>query len=651
MVEDPMEPWMPDRDPAARGSGPLHERIRELEERNNELESHILHGADTTGMASPRLASEKALAWLAAIVESSDDAIISKSLDGTVTSWNPAAERLLGYCAEEMIGQSILRIIPQDLWPEEEHILARIRGGRSVEHYETTRLGKGGVRVPVSLTVSPVRDGTGAIIGASKIARDMSAPREADRARAALAAIVESSDDAIISKDLEGRITSWNRAAERLYGYSAQEMLGQSVLRIIPPELRDEEARILQKVRGGQRLEHFETVRLTRDGRRIEVALTVSPVRSASGEIIGASKVARDLRSQREGDRAKAILAAIVMSSDDAIISKDLRGVVTSWNPAAERMYGFRAEEMIGSPIAKIIPPHLHEEEASILARIRAGLPIDHFQTTRVRKDGTTFPVSITVSPIRDPVGRVIGASKIARDITQQQEAQRKKDQFLAVLAHELRNPLAPIRNAISLFAKPLTEPQRARAQAIAERQIDHMSRLLDDLLDVSRISTGRVELQRARVDLKRLAADALDATRGLMTGKRHRVEVALDDEPLWLDADPVRITQILANLLTNAAKYTDAGGEIRFAVAREADQAVVTVSDNGIGFSPEMAERLFSLFSQDERAQSRASGGLGIGLALVREFVERHGGTVEAHSAGPDKGSRFTVRLPALTA
>jgi PAS domain S-box-containing protein len=625
----------------------LHRRIGELENRNRELERIISRAGEILGHESLAIA-QRANAWLAAIVASSDDAIVSKDLDGIVTSWNPAAERIFGFTSGEMVGASILKIIPEDLHSEEKHILSRIRQGLSIDHFETIRRRKDGRLVNISVSVSPVRDSNGRVIGASKIARDVTAQREAERARGLLASIVESSDDAIISKDLTGTVTSWNRAAERLYGYTPEEMVGQPVLRIVPPELHDEEQRILAKVRAGERVEHFQTIRVTKAGRRVEVEITVSPVRNAAGAIIGASKVARDLTAKREADRTSATLAAIILGSDDAIISKTLDGIVTSWNPAAERLYGFTADEMVGQSILRIIPVQLYFEEEHILSKIRAGERIEHFETTRMRKDGKIVHVSLTVSPVRDSLGRLIGASKIARDITGQRDAQRKKDEFLAVLAHELRNPLAPIRNAIALFGRPdATRAQQERAHAIAERQFQHMSRLLDDLLDVSRITRGRVELKMQRVELRSLVQQAVDATRTLMAERNHDLRVSHSEEVLFLEADPVRITQIVQNLLTNAAKYTDPGGTIALSTRRVGDEAVIEVTDTGIGFDPEMKSRLFDLFSQDQRALARAAGGLGIGLALVREFVERHGGTVTGDSEGRGKGSSFVVRLP----
>ena len=595
---------------------------------------------------------ERAQAVLAAIVESSDDAIISKSLDGTITSWNSAAERLYGWTAQEIVGRSVLTIVPPELHAEEHRILQRLRAGERIEHFRTHRVAKDGHRVDVSLSISPIRDASGRVVGASKIARDVSALRDAERNKAILAAVVQSSDDAIVSKDLNSIVMSWNPAAERMFGWTAQEMIGRSIVTIIPPELRHEEDTILANMRAGRRMEHFETWRVAKDGHRVYVSLTVSPVRDITGRVVGASKIARDVTQQREADRARAMLAAIVESTDDAIISKNLTGMVTSWNRGAERLFGYATDEMLGASILRIVPPELHEDEFRILGRIRAGERIEHYDTVRVAKGGRRIEVSLTISPLRDGAGKIVGASKIARDVTEQREADRRKDEFLAILAHELRNPLAPVRYAIAMLRQSgVGDEQRRRSEAILERQTEHMARLLDDLLDVSRIATGKVELKKALVEVRPIAETAVDAVRALLEEKRHELRLDLSSEPMWLDADAVRISQILVNLLTNAAKYTNPGGRIELASRREGDEVVLTVKDNGIGFAPEVKPRLFTLFTQVEPVMNRSTGGLGIGLALVREFVERHGGHVEANSAGPGRGSEFVVRLPCVAA
>lgn len=368
---------------------------------------------------------------LSAIVDSSDDAIISKSLDGTITSWNRAAARIFGYTAEEILGRSVLTLIPPERHPEEDAILERLRHGERIDHFESVRVRKDGTRFPVAMTISPVKAADGRIVGASNVARDVSAQQKDAEIRNLLAAIVESSDDAIVSKDLNGMITSWNRGAERVFGYRPEEIIGRSVLTLIPPEHHDDEPMILGKLRRGERIDHFETTRVRKDGVRIRVSLTISPIRDGSGQLVGASKVARDITVQRDAELALRRLAAIVDSSDDAIISKNLDGIIQSWNQAAERMFGYTAAEAIGRPVTMLMPPAQANEEPVILARLSRGERIDHHETVRRRKDGALIDVSLTISAIRDSSGKVIGASKIARDVTHQKRQDQERTLLL----------------------------------------------------------------------------------------------------------------------------------------------------------------------------------------------------------------------------
>ena len=245
--------------------------------------------------------------------------------------------------------------------------------------------------------------------------------KNAEQAALLLQAIIDSSDDAIISKDLNGVITSWNRAAGKMFGYAPEEIIGRNILTIVPAELYKEEPAILGNVRNGERIEHFETVRCRKDGSRINISLSVSPIRNHEGDIIGAAKIARDITQQKHDQQRANRLSALVASSDDAIISKDLNGFVTSWNPAAERIFGYTAKEAIGQNILFIIPRELHKDEPVILAKIRAGERIEHFETVRVTKSGERLNVSLTVSPIRDG-GKIVGAAKILRDVTKQKK-------------------------------------------------------------------------------------------------------------------------------------------------------------------------------------------------------------------------------------
>ena len=241
-----------------------------------------------------------------------------------------------------------------------------------------------------------------------------------------LAAIVDSTDDAIISKDLNGTVLSWNRSAERIFGYTASEMIGQSIRTIIPTDRQSEEDEVVARLSRGEKIDHFETVRQHKDGTLIPISLTVSPIRNDAGIVVGASKVARDIRDRKR-------LAAIVESSDDAIVSKTLQGIVTSWNPASERMFGYSAEEMIGQSIRRIIPADRQFEEDDVVSHIRRGQKVDHFETIRQHKDGHLVPISLTVSPIHDERGFVVGASKIARDISERKEAEAERGRLLAL--------------------------------------------------------------------------------------------------------------------------------------------------------------------------------------------------------------------------
>ena len=350
------------------------------------------------------------------------------------------------------------------------------------------------------------------------------------------------------------------------------------------------------------------------------------------------------------------LLAAIVASSDDAIISKTLDGIITSWNAGAERLFGYTAAEAIGRSIHLVIPADRKEEEEVILGRLRRGERIDHFQTIRQAKDGHALDVSLTISPIRNEEGKLVGASKVARDITllkraqlELQEADNKKNEFIALLAHELRNPLGPIRHAANILrARTPTPDELQWATKIIDRQTEHMTRLVDDLLDVSRITRGTIELRREPVDVADVLKAAVEASSALIERWRHQLRVTPPSQPLYVEGDTTRLTQIVANLLDNAAKYTDAGGRIWLSAEREGEDAVIRVKDTGIGIAPELLPHIFDMFTQAALPLERAQGGLGVGLSLVDRLVTLHGGTVSAESGGTGQGSQFTIRLPA---
>ncbi|HEY8537064.1 MAG TPA: PAS domain S-box protein [Vicinamibacterales bacterium] len=355
-------------------------------------------------------------------VEPLDAPTLTVDLDGVIQAASPAAERFFGCPAAMLVGRPVATLAPGEFQQEDADLRDRARRGDRIERFETVRLGAGGQRVDVAIGMTPIRGTTGQAVGWLVTYQDITRQKRHE-AYAYLAAIVESSLDAIVSKDLDGTIRSCNAAAERLYGYRAAELIGRNIKVLVPPELHAEEDVILERLTRGERVDHFETVRLARDGRRIDVSIAISPIRDESGAVIGASKVARDITDRRRAAATQALLAAIVESSDDAILSKDLDGVIQSCNAAAERLFGYSKEELLGSSVRTLIPPELQSEEDAILARLRRGERTDHFETVRVAKDGRRIDISLTISPLRNEAGQVVGASTIARDITERKRA------------------------------------------------------------------------------------------------------------------------------------------------------------------------------------------------------------------------------------
>ena len=449
---------------------------------------------------------------------------------------------------------------------------------------------------------------------------------------------MESSDDAIVSKDLNGVVTSWNKAAERIFGYTAQEVVGQSILLIIPPDLQDQEPEILSKIRAGQRIEHFETVRVHKNGTKLDISLTISPIRDPNGTIIGAAKIARDVTRQRLAERAAFHLAAIVESSDDAIISKDLNGVVTSWNKAAQRIFGYTAQEIVGQPILLIIPPELHKQEPEILSKIRAGQRIEHFETVRVHKNGTRVDISLTISPMKDEEGNIIGAAKIARDITEQNrmmEALHTSERLASVgrlaatVAHEINNPLEAITNFIYLAKQQKDLPEKARRYLTnADHELRRVAHIAQQTLGFYRDSNQDVRL---------VVADLVDAVLTIYERKFQYKGVRIHRriEPgLVSHGSPGEIKQILSNLIANAIDASSVDGEIVICARRWCHPSSrvpgvrYTIADNGVGIAPEDKHRIFAPFFTTKK-----DVGTGLGLWISRDLLRKKAGYIRLRS------------------
>ncbi len=479
------------------------------------------------------------------------------------------------------------------------------------------------------------------------------------QAQAYLTALLDSTDDAIISEDLHGNITSWNSSAKGIFGYSAEEIIGKHISVLIPPERLNEQNLIYEQVKQGNK-KHYRTVRRTKEGRLIDISITVSPVRDKEGNIIGISKIAHDISPFKEGERAVAYLGAIIESSDDAIISKDLNGIVTSWNKSAERIFGFSASEVVGKPITLIIPPERLEEESKILTTLRTGERVDHFETQRRHKDGHMVPVSLTVSPIRDTDGKIIGASKISRDISDRisaakavAEASHKKEEFLTNMSHELRTPMnAVIGLSNILDSLPEMPPQAKKYIRTLKASADNMMDLINDLLDFAKIESGSLEIETIEFDLAEQIENAANVANVKAAEKGIHLSVNYASElNRNYKGDPLRIYQVLMNLLSNAVKFTSTGSvevDVSGEAGASSDLTMITfkVIDTGAGIAPEKLDTIFEKFSQADSSITRQYGGSGLGLAIARGCVEKMGGTIKVTSK-VGLGSTFIVRLP----
>jgi len=666
-------------------------------------------------------------AHLAAIVESSDDAIISKSLDGRVRSWNAAAERLFGHPAEEMIGQSILRIIPAELHDEEQEILRTLRDGGRIDHYQTVRVAKDGRRIDVSLTVSPVRDASGRVVGAAKIARDITAGKQTEallREEARTLDLLHQVGKTVSAElDIDRAVQVVTDAATELSGaafgaffYNTVDEKGESYTlyaisgvpreaferfplprntALFSPTFRGEGVVRCDDVARDPRYGHSAPHHGMPAGHLPVRSYLAVPVVARSGEISGGlffGHPSPGVFSERSERLVTGIASQAAIAIDNGRLylaaQREIaeRRRVEDALRRSERVYRGIGESLdFGIWICDESGRNLYASESFLKLVGMTQQQCSEFgwkdvlhpdDTTGTMEawqecvrtgaawsrehrffgiDGRYHPVLARGVAVRDDAGNVLCWAGINLDIEDLKRAEqalldadRRKDEFLAILAHELRNPLAPMRYALAVARESeRTEEHRQRVEAVFERQLRHMSRLLDDLLDVSRITHGTLEIRRAAVELGAVIAAAVESARPLLDAKRHELAIELPEQPVRLEADVVRLSQVLGNLLINAVKYTAPGGHIALRAWREHASVVVSVRDDGIGIAAAMRPRLFTLFAQAQTAIEHSEGGLGIGLALVKGVVELHGGTVDAYSEGEGKGSEFRVRLP----
>lgn len=502
-----------------------------------------------------------------------------------------------------------------------------------------------------------------------------------------LAAIVESSDDAIISKTLDGIITSWNAGAQRIFGYAADEMIGKPVTILIPRELWHEEEEILKRLRSGERVDHYETTRLRKDGTSIVVSLTISPIRDASGAITGISKISRDVTEHRQllanEQLARAEMLAerkfheLIENAPDAILQVDSTGKITIANRTAEIMFGYSQAEFIGMPVDILVPQNARSrhtahrmafEAAGVSRPMGLGLNL-HGR----RKDGTEVPVEISLSPTKTDSGNCVTA--IIRDVTERKRAEqqieslkksylaelearhkeaerlnRLKSEFIASVSHELRTPL----HTIIGFAELLDEEETGSLNEKQKRFLhhirtdsDHLLGLINDVLDLSRIEAGGLVARPEAILLQAVIPEAVNAIRPHAESKQ--ISIREENIPdVAVLADVLRFRQILYNLLSNGVKFTDPGGEVTVAALRNGDHVQITVSDTGLGIPAAECERIFDKFYQVGYTTTGVRQGTGLGLTICKQLVEMQGGKIWVDSE-PGHGSKFHFTLPFL--
>ncbi|HEV2855287.1 MAG TPA: PAS domain S-box protein [Thermoanaerobaculia bacterium] len=594
------------------------------------------------------------------------DAVISTDAEGRVIYLNTVAEVLTGWTQDEALGRplpDVFQIVNEDTRQTAENpALQALRQGVVVGlANHTILIARDGTERPIDDSAAPMLDESGTPVGVVLVFRDVTERRRAEEVQARLAAIVESSQDAIVSKTLDSIIRTWNAGAERLFGYRAEEAVGRSITLIIPPERLGEEQEILARLARGERIEHYETVRMAKDGRRLDISLTISPIRDAEGRVIGASKVARDVTERKRAEEAlrasEQRFRALTAHAPVGIFLADREGNCLFVNECWCEITGLSPEEARGQGWARALHPDDRERIFhEWYAAAEAGQPFAGEYRFRTPEGRVTWVQGRAVGrrdeagQVREYIGTVMDITERREAVEALKEADRRKDEFLALLAHELRNPLAPLRNGLQVMRLASGDADIvARSRDMMDRQLSHMVRLIDDLLDVSRISRNKMELRRSRVLLADVVSSAVETARPVLEAAGHELTVSLPPEPVHLDADLTRLAQVFGNLLNNSAKYTERGGHIWLTATRQGDQVSVAVRDTGIGIPAFALPSIFDMFSQVDRSIERSTGGLGIGLALVKGLVEMHGGTVEAASPGQGKGSTFTVRLPVL--
>jgi PAS domain S-box-containing protein len=613
--------------------------------------------------------------WLRVTLSSIGDAVITTDTKGLITYLNPVAVSLTGWTQEEAAGaplELVFKIINEETrQPVENPATRALREGLVIGLANHTLLvSKHGTESAIDDSAAPIRKANGEIAGVVLVFRDVTDRRRAEHAlresEERFRLLVEGAQDyAIFTLDPEGNITSWNLGAERIKGYSADEIIGKHFSCFYPPEKIDagHPDRELESAASEGRFED-EGWRLRKDGSKFWANVIIAALRDDRGRLKGFSKITRDRTEERRSESqlrdSEVRFRRLFETAKDGILILDAsNGKITEANPFMTELLGYPIDELIGKELWQIgLFEDIEESQAAFQQLQKEGY-IRYRDLPLETKSGRKAEVEFISNVYNVDHHSVIQCN--IRDITDRRQLERaeaqaealtdlhqRKDEFLAMLSHELRNPLAAITNAVQILDLQQDElPIQKKARTIIRRQTGNLVVLVNDLLEVSRILTGNIQLHREDIDLRGVIQQAIETSRPLIDQNKHELTLSVPMEPAWLHADAQRLEEVIINLLNNAAKYTPESGHIRLNLQQDDHELVLRVRDTGIGIAPDVLPHIFELFTQAPRSLDRSQGGLGVGLSVARKLVELHEGIIEAHSEGLGKGSEFIIRLP----
>ncbi|MXV16660.1 sensor histidine kinase [Hufsiella ginkgonis] len=637
------------------------------------------------------------------IFEGLEDAVICHDLDQNISNWNPAAERLFGYTKKEMMGKTIFSLMSPEYHTEQEQMIKDLLQGGAVNHFYTVRRARTGKQIPVFLTLSPIRDKNENIIGVSQIVRNVTKEKETEQQQAVWSAIIEGSEDAVISKTLDGIIITWNKGAENIFGYTEKEAIGKHISLLIAPDRLAEEDRIIASIKRGEKVDHYQTVRIRKDGAELQVSLTVSPIRDGDGEIIGASKIARDITAYIQAEQAleKKAKQLLILNSIGKNISEklDVNAILQKVTDATTNL--------TGAAFGAFFYNKVNSEGESYMLYTLSGVPREAFaefpmprntavfhatfsgegvvRADDITKDpryGKNDPhfgmpkghlpvVSYLAVPVLSSSGTVIGGlffghpqpgvfleehedmvvnvasqaaialdnSKLFEEVS---ELSRKKDEFIALAAHELKTPLTSMSGFLQILQKNDLEGINKMFVEKSVRQLEKLTVLVNDLFDISKVQAGKLQFNFELFDLSLLIEEICETFKHSVPGREF---ITVLEPRLIVKGDKMRMEQVITNLVANAVKYAPGSPKIDITAAGKQNEIIVCVKDYGPGISRENQAYIFTQFYRVTNDEHHVSG-LGLGLYITREIIKRHGGRIWVESE-PGNGASFIFAVP----